>query len=527
MPLTPNEQLELDKLERDQRQQAWTKQAAEEGLGTRLAIGAMSSGEKMLRALGGRRIAEAAGLRPEELEAAKEGAGTAGTIGELGTDIALTAIPAVGIASRIGGTAARLLPRALAQAGAGAIVSGATTPGDLEERAKAAAFGAAGGAGGEIVGTGLAKFATPSARTIAARKMLAEDVPLTPGQYMGGITQGVENFAAKIPGAGELVKLQQREATKGWQQGVFNEVRASGSPEIKESGHAGYLKLKDSFDEAYDDLLHKKTITHLPNLLTEVKDIQRMYRPDLTREGNELLGKKLQSTLENMPSGRLSGSRQRQLERELASEAAEGYKTGNGVLGDVFNDILDTVKASRNESLGGADAAKLVKLDENYGKFKAIQRAMAKDSEGIFTPDQLLTASKTGAGRHLKAAGIAPLQTEAAQAGEVLGRRPELGSAITQGLIGGGALAGGLAYDPTTTGGAALLTTGALLARRPLVKTLSLMGRGSEALARRVPEQVPRIAGQFIGREAGQPRQGLTDAEAAELAQLEAAAAQK
>jgi hypothetical protein len=106
-------------------------------------------------------------LTPEDKALLEQGrafvdqGGTAASVGSVGGDIAIGAVPAFRAQRAIQATS-RALPRALAVisgnpvvagAGAGAATAAALTP---ENRGEAAALGAAGGAAGEIVGRGLA-----------------------------------------------------------------------------------------------------------------------------------------------------------------------------------------------------------------------------------------------------------------------------------------------------------------------------------------------------------------------------------
>lgn len=263
MPLTPNQTLELQKLQAEARAEAWAKQASEEGIGTRLSIGAMSAGERMIRALGGRKITEAAGLHPEELEAAKTGAGTAGTIGEIGTDIATLAIPGTRLGTFISGAATKLLPRALGQAIAGGSVSALTTPGGLDERLKAAEYGAAGGAIGEVGGQLLARTAARATEGRQIVKDVQKLVPnATPGQttYEGSVIRNLEEGTKYLPFAGTKIVKAQKEALGEWNSSILERVRL---PQVDttiprtplKSGHEGLKQIQAEFETAYQQAI--------------------------------------------------------------------------------------------------------------------------------------------------------------------------------------------------------------------------------------------------------------------------------
>lgn len=308
MPLTPNEVFRLAQLEANARKEVWAKQASEEGLGTKLAIGAVSAGEKTLRALGGKKLMELidtsegrvfnvlrgfkgatspeewranrdANFSVENLEAAMEGAGTAGKVGQLATDIGMLALPGTAAGKVVAGGIAKFLPRALmakgaqklvpelapsalanigGQAVAGGAIAGATTPGTASQRAEAAGYGALGGGLGEAGGQVLTKIANKAQALRTGAKEIKEGIPAsivpdptgmsgefgmrvpgfpavpeaTPGMLSphGGLVNEIEEGLKNLPFIGKSIKEAQEKALeKLAKEGAFL-TDAAGKP---------------------------------------------------------------------------------------------------------------------------------------------------------------------------------------------------------------------------------------------------------------------------------------------------------
>jgi hypothetical protein len=185
-------------------------------LGRRLAVGIGKGAQDLVQAL-------IPGLDDKEKRqvaaAMSEGAGGLATVGDIGTKVGATILPATAIARAVP-VAAGILPRALAAAGTGAAIGGATTPGDLatqeglDERLKGVLMGALAGAGSEVGGAVLRKALTQLVTPSTLGKYLMErGVQPTLGQGAASpLYRRAEDVAAGIPITGALVRSGQKRA---------------------------------------------------------------------------------------------------------------------------------------------------------------------------------------------------------------------------------------------------------------------------------------------------------------------------
>ena len=134
-------------------------------------------------------------LTPEQVQGVKEyralkDASPAAIAGDIGMNIAATAIPATAVQGGLTSLAARAVP-AFAAPAVGAAATGAgvaaTTEAVLpgESTAEKAALGALGGAAGDVAARGLSRVVQPIRQSGAVQKLLSEGVTPTPGQAAG------------------------------------------------------------------------------------------------------------------------------------------------------------------------------------------------------------------------------------------------------------------------------------------------------------------------------------------------------
>ena len=154
-------------------------------------------------------------LSPEELARLKSEADTGwGTAGEVAANLVGTAIPAARVFKLTAGANPTLWRGIAAGAASGAAPAAVITPGDVGERAQAAAMDAAGGAAGEIGGRVLKKALTGLVKpSRAAETLMEQGITPTVGQGAeSSMARGLEDLAAGIPGFSGFIRKGQKRA---------------------------------------------------------------------------------------------------------------------------------------------------------------------------------------------------------------------------------------------------------------------------------------------------------------------------
>ena len=145
-----------------------------------------------------------------------------------------------------------------------------------------------------------------------------------------------------------------------------------------------------------------------------------------------------------------------QLLRKLSSDMSLDV-----TMRDYFKSITDTVFKTNIKNNSTKDTfINYEKVAKSYPFMLALTKATAKNTEGLFTPSNVLQATKTTSGAKNYASGKAPYQDISRAAARVLG--PRVGDSGTQsrnlvgGMMIGGAAAGAGADGGATLGGAAM-----------------------------------------------------------------------
>lgn len=395
-------------------------------------------------------------LTPEQrhqLEVLRNNPGFAGGAGRVAGELATFAAPG-GVVSK----GASLLPRARAAARvAGDIATTAgmealKSPTDERSRAQAALEGAAGAGLGHAVAAPVAPFlrgvrnVTPSARAFMAEH---PDVVPTLGQMKNGWARGMEERATALPFIGEQIKRRQREALEQWNRDVTERALppltgegVAALPRGSRTGQESIAAVQDAFGDAYDDVFKGKQFD-----LSGDGNASSMIRhlaedPALPSDAAERVTKRLGQIADNLEAGAVSGTYASRVDDQLREFARSARQNG-------FDDEAGFYEEARKAFRAGLPKqvdARLAELDTAYRQWVPVERAAAYKgaTEGIFTPSQLLGASRASSDTVRKrgfAAGRAPQQREAQLANRVLGSRlPEPGPGTAEKILGPAAL---------------------------------------------------------------------------------------
>jgi hypothetical protein len=489
--------------------------------------GLVGTGAAMRKAyLGVRNLVPGVNLSDDErdelarYERYRDNLGTAGKVGEVVGDVALTAIPG-GAAARglrlAGGVLTKAVPRlagrvagslgrnVVTPAASGALVSAATAP---EDRGGAALGGAVGGVVGEGVGRVLTRtLGGISGATRAARDLIAQgiDVPL-----WKATDNSLVRYTGEIVGALPLTRNLMRRA-EGRAGGQWNEqlVREASPPvpvrdeagnvlrwekqPVQQAGHAGLQELRERFNDAYGALYEGRTIPvddafaqQLDSIAQQTSAYLPGIAPDVLgriRRVNDTLRAGTETTVTRSPildaSGRpivseqlghagVSSAHFKRALDDIDESVTSAWRQGDAERATALEAVRDAVEQLRLRGLPPQVSSALEPIQAAYARYKTLQRAAssvgAMKQGGMVTPAQMVNAIKARdrtVNKRASAEGTAPGQQQALQAQEVLGSYlPSVGPGTAEKLAPLLGLAGvGLPFMGMDAGAALLLAT--------------------------------------------------------------------
>lgn len=423
----------------------------------------------------------------EQGRAFKDEAGTAGTVGNVAGDIAMTAAPAVRGAQALQ-AGAKFLPKTLQFLGgslptnmvSGAATSAALTP---DNRGSAAVGGALGAGAGEIAGRALTKTlgglasggVTPEARAMIDEGMF---VPM----WKGTENKVVRDFAERakvLPVAGNVIRQQERAGIESFNKNMAakatppmpvmdeagNVLRWESSP-VKEFGPDALNTLRTRFDSAYDALYKGRGIpvddvygrevstvlseaqNYFPRIAGEIQAAAKQA-DDILRAGTET---KLSNSVIFDQAGRPIVNEQlghaatrpesvKQAIDSLETRITSAYRRGDAEAAESLKSLKLAIEDLRVRGLPPEVASEAQAINKAYATFKQLERAtgsLGAQTQGVTTPRQMLSAIKANDRSPSKskfARGTALNQEDVLRAEQVLGSRlPDVGPGTAEKL---------------------------------------------------------------------------------------------
>lgn len=357
--------------------------------------------------------------------------------------------------------------------------------GGIADRATSAAVGGTLGAG---IGKA-ADVALPKA-TEAAKVLLKEGLPLTPGQTVGGMTRRAEERLTSVPVVGDIIRSAEDRVISSFNRATMNKAIAPIGKNVPKNleGQEAFAFAKNQIDEAYEDVIPKLKISDVQPLEDAVLGIVAKNE-DLPEEMADTLLKKIDKNLiGRVKDGEIAGQTLKDAESALGEEAINLSRSSDAFQRQMGQALFDVQTALRKTLADqNPDAKELQKVNKAFAQLVPVQEAAlaATVREGRFTPAQLLRGIKKADKSRRKtkvAKGEAPLQEFGQQAQDVISRTvPDSGTPER-------AMMALLARDPITgvlVGLPAAATTGAIYSNplgravgRGIVQAPGLLSRG-------------------------------------------------
>jgi hypothetical protein len=350
-------------------------------------------------------------------------------------------------------------PRTLAQAVVGGGAYGAATS---EDRLSGAVGGAVGGGVGQGVVSAGAKVAKP-AISAAARKLVKDGVPLTPGQMLGGRWQALEDKAMSAPLLGESIGAARGRGLQQYNRKIVNDALADIGQSVDERiapGRDAIQAAQSKVSEGYSSVLEEMDVT-LDDLFNDtVEELSKEVAarlPKSQRKAFELEVDEIRRAV-SASDGVLTGAEFKKADsslrqvykRLLKSEDNKKARLG-AKLKELHEGLLGLGRRQHPEK-----AEELARLDRAYAKLSVIEDAAGYDgaarNDGLVTPAMVWRATKKNTGRKALAGGKGFNQRETEAARDIMGQKvPDSGTAgrLLPWALGSGAVA----VEPTIAAG--------------------------------------------------------------------------
>lgn len=379
--------------------------------------------------------------------------------------------------------------------------AGGTTPvteGDYEtELAKNVALGMVTGAAGAGAVEGVSRVVSPRASIDPAiRALRGQDVPVTPGQALGGVPGKLEEKLVSVPVMGEAIAARRGEAMTAFNKAMVNRAGRSIGFKTAKSGADAISDLDTAVGKAYNEAIDKtKGVVVDEEFLTNVRNLSEMAA-DVADAGQTktAFDRQAKIILEKISKGgKILPETWKELDAKVGKLASKGanedFKQAMRQLQIEWRDVAARSNPEQAQLFREADQA-----------YSGLQRLLKASTASVggggeFTPGQLFTAARQQAPtKRSLAQGTAPFLKEAREAQRVLGATVPSSGTVDRALAAGGIGALGV-MDPTTLLAPAI---GTAIYSRPLSQaltaTVAARPRAAEPLA-----QALRRTSPFVG----------------------------
>ncbi len=374
----------------------------------------------------------------------------------------------------------------------GALYGAGTSEGNVVERLPGAATGAVlSGTVGGIANKVLPKV-TPQARTL-----LDQDVPLTPGQAMGGEGGGIIGSGLKLAeesltsfpatGANAALRRGQESFNKLSFKKAVDGIKGI-DVDFNLPVNSLYKNVQSQISKKYDEVVPNLKIPNIQsvrkNILNELnssgldfkqrsKIVNRYLKPLENR--NQLKGKEVQKLLQKIKRDIRTGQKSDKVEVIDESEVLK-------IVQNIFKSNTSGIK-------------QLNQIDNAYNKLQIVGEATIKSADDLFTPAQLRAAIKGSDQSRNKIQfkrGDAKLQDLAETGQDTIARILGDSGTATRGLT-GLALLGG---TPTVGGAPGALGLATYLGLLQNPATNVALRKGIDLTSQGIEKTVPYLSGQ-------------------------------
>lgn len=385
----------------------------------------------------------------------------------------------------------------------------AAIPGKLGQAAGNVAETVTAGAGPTVVAKSLSALSKlMPGYSEAVQKLMDAGVKLTPGDIAQGLFKRAEDALRSFPGLGDIIASAQYRSLEDFNRAVFDKALAKVGEKLPpgtEMGPKAVQTAENIIGKKYDALLPKLTFASDKTLAQDVADIQLKTIRLLPGEQQKQWGAIIKDITDRMtktPTGGYTtdGQTYKFIDSELAFRARE-YSVAQDPDKKMFGSALTDLRASMRDALERGNPQKVRELRDINAAWAAFERARGASvrrvqSNGVFSPADLLGDIKKSTGRGAFARGDGLLQDFASAANHVLPATvPDSGTmrrALMAELVGTGGAA--LADRPDVVVG---LISGAAPYTKPGMAAVNAAAKGLPTAAKGANQALrsPALAG--------------------------------
>lgn len=418
-------------------------------------------------------------------------AGLGKAAGALGASRAGNALAGVG--------ASMMAPTSLKGAAAlGGAVGVAQPAVDAGERLQNAAFGGAGGAGGQAALRGLARVVQPKTSPNALA-MLQEGITPTPGQMLGGGFKRVEEGLSSVPMVGQSIKNAQTRGIEDLNRAAHNRALKPVGESLPKgvTGREAVEFTQNALGRKYDEILPKLNTEIDGQFIDELQSLRNMMGaemgidPAMSQRFEAIVQGQLLQKMPKEGPPVFTGQTMKGIEGDfgrMASQFRSSPDPDQRMLGDALLEVQSILRGNVTRA-NPEFATELKAINEGYANFKRVQRAAAGvgAEDGVFTASQLQAAVKAldkSKDKSKFAKGQALMQDLSDPAKAVLAPKvPDSGTPFRlASMAGAGGVAGGALGGLVSPGGvAAAMAVPAMYSRFGQNALATLLARRPDA----------------------------------------------
>lgn len=347
---------------------------------------------------------------------------------------------------------------------------------DTKGVAADAAIGGAFGKAGQVATKALGSVVAPQVRE-AVRRLIAEKIPVTPGQILGGAPAKIEEAVASVPFLGDMVAGAHKRGIEGFSKATVQRALTplgEKLPDNVPAGHASVDHAQGVLSKAYDDVLdnvHGMLDRHLADDIIGLRKLAKNL-PEGEQKVFEGLIHNEVAPVFNAQTGTVSGRAFKDLETILGQRATRFGKSMDPHHQDLADAIRELQGSMRNmlARQNPKYAERLQSINEGYSHLVRAERAAANAGvadRGVATPaiyNQAVKASDNSVRNRTMGAGHARDQDLSADAGEVLSKKLGDSGTATRGMVGAGGAALLFGAVPQTANPLGVAAVGAITA---------------------------------------------------------------
>jgi len=365
---------------------------------------------------------------------------------------ASTQAPKVAQAARV---ARAVKPTAVAAAQGGAYAFG-STDGDIKTRMAEVPEGALWGAGGDLAGRAVGRVASGliGGRQLSpsARKLVDEDVLLTPGMRGGPVKKMIEDkVLGSLPFIDEIPAQARARSFASLRKAASNRVleplgrKVDDVPELAADAQVGnefFGNLQNTVYGAYDDSLENLSLGIDPNVEAALDDVMQRAGLSMVPDEVAVVGKNISDTKARLANGPVGGKPLRETVSGIRTRAS---KNAGDSVGDALWEIDSVLDDALNRQNPGPNAEAYRNARQSVSMLKRVNDAASRPGvlNGEFGPTQFRQAvTRKGYGTSMDniASGEAPMLDLANAAADVMRVQSANSGTIPRALATGGLL---------------------------------------------------------------------------------------